>query len=269
MALTENFNSYTDGDLNGQGSWVGNANFDIQGVVIQEGAKAVENLANANVSGLKSFTPTTQDGQQFYAKPETGSTGMITQINNAVGTVISINHSTEADGAWHKYNVEWDGTRVRDAGGTGKYRIKIDDGSWTVWTDGAISFTTLDRINLKKGAELLYAYWDNFTEVAITISTFSVSDTISLTESISAIKGIILSVSDSIGLTEAITTIWGASFSLSDNINITENSVVSVLWTLVLKSVSSWTNKSKNSSTFTNRSKNSSTWTNRNKSQDL
>jgi hypothetical protein len=38
----EDFNSYTDGDLNGQGGWSGDTYFDVQGTTVYEGAKAVK-----------------------------------------------------------------------------------------------------------------------------------------------------------------------------------------------------------------------------------
>ena len=40
--FVDNFNSYNDGDLNGQGDWSGSTEFQIQGVVVEEGDKAVE-----------------------------------------------------------------------------------------------------------------------------------------------------------------------------------------------------------------------------------
>ena len=51
----ENFNSYADGDLNGEnggsgwsGAWSGSVNYDIQGTTTYEGAKAVVNSTNVN-----------------------------------------------------------------------------------------------------------------------------------------------------------------------------------------------------------------------------
>ena len=37
----DNFNSYNDGNLNGQGGWSGHTGFQVQGTVVKEGAKGM------------------------------------------------------------------------------------------------------------------------------------------------------------------------------------------------------------------------------------
>jgi len=248
MALTENFNSYTDGDLVGQGSWTagegGTANFDIQGSIVQEGAKAVINQTGANATVYKTFTTEETGEQEFYARPDAGNLGMATLIcvSDNTNVAITIGHTAEADSTWHKYNVQWDGRRVRGAGGTGQYKVKVDDGAWGAWTDGDISFTTLGAITLRKGGEAQPSYWDSFTSKMI---SFSISDTFSLTESMSTAKGYVISVSDTLGITEAISTLRGVIISVTDSIGIGEYKTISTLWTRVTKSVSTWTNRNK------------------------
>ncbi len=185
MALIENFNSYTDGDLNGQGSWSGHVNFDIQASVVQEGAKAVINQTGANATITKTFTPSDIEEQQFYARADTGNLGMLTRFEKT-GSVSIFDLSHSADDTWHKYNVQWDGTAVRGAGGTGQYRYKVDDGAWGSWTDGVASFTEVVAITLRKGGEAAPSYWDNFTAIAIPSSSVSPSASPSASQSPSA-----------------------------------------------------------------------------------
>jgi len=45
--LEEYFNSYADGDLNGKGSWTGDASFDIGTTGAKEGRKGVQNADTA------------------------------------------------------------------------------------------------------------------------------------------------------------------------------------------------------------------------------
>lgn len=54
---TDDFNSYSDGDLNGNNggsgfsaAWSGSVNFDVQGTTVAEGAKAIVNTSGSNIS---------------------------------------------------------------------------------------------------------------------------------------------------------------------------------------------------------------------------
>jgi hypothetical protein len=59
FSFFEDFNSYTDGNLNGQGGWSGDTRFNVQGTTVYEGAKAVQvsnGPANTYISIQKSLT---------------------------------------------------------------------------------------------------------------------------------------------------------------------------------------------------------------------
>ena len=42
LSLVDNFDSYSDGDLNGQGSWSGSTAFDVQTTIKHSGTKAIK-----------------------------------------------------------------------------------------------------------------------------------------------------------------------------------------------------------------------------------
>ena len=63
---TQNFDALTDGDLNGQDSWSGNTNYDVQTSVTFQGAKAVSSAHNGQVVS-RTVTGVT-DGLFHYAQ---------------------------------------------------------------------------------------------------------------------------------------------------------------------------------------------------------
>lgn len=68
MALVDSFDSYTGGDLNGQGSWSGDASFDVQSSVVQAGANAVSHATTGGVTATKTFTAEATGNQIFYVR---------------------------------------------------------------------------------------------------------------------------------------------------------------------------------------------------------
>lgn len=69
----ENFNSLSDGDLNGQGggsgwsaNWSGGTNYDVQGSTVYEGAKAVQGV-NANQNITRALTTAVSAGVVYWA----------------------------------------------------------------------------------------------------------------------------------------------------------------------------------------------------------
>lgn len=92
MAFHEDFNSYSDGDLNGQnggtgwsGAWSGSGNYDVQGSVVFEGAKAVINSANANADIERHATTGIGSGAVYIGiRPGNTSAGAIAvKLQNA------------------------------------------------------------------------------------------------------------------------------------------------------------------------------------------
>jgi hypothetical protein len=94
----ENFNSYSDGDLNTlnggsgfSGAWSGGVSYDVQGTVVLEGAKAVVNSGNANADIQRDLTTATNTGVVYFGirRNDTGTTGQYQiQFRNSVSGVV-------------------------------------------------------------------------------------------------------------------------------------------------------------------------------------
>jgi hypothetical protein len=95
---------------------------------------------------------------------------------------------------------------------------------------------------------------------------FSNTDTLSLSEVITALKGIAFTVSDTLHLTEAFTATRTFLFNVVDTLGLTDLTDFIFKWNKVNKPSSSWDKSTKPSTTFINTSKGSSTWTKKNKS---
>jgi hypothetical protein len=149
---TENFNSYNDGDLNGQGNgfgwsgnWAGSASVDIQGIVTQEGAKAVyfnnpadgdscvRSLASASDTGNVIFYVRRPNKSYYFrvvlvdslgnyiAGIEFGPSDITFSITGHSPEVIFSNYSVDT---WYKCEIQYDHPNNQHKG-------RINDGSWS------------------------------------------------------------------------------------------------------------------------------------------
>jgi len=145
--LEDDFNSYNDGDLNGQGSWSGSTNWDIQGVQTYEGIKAIECATGASMIS-KSGTGIDTGRINFYIFVESnagvGAEFSLKEGNNSIAEVgigvaddfIHIKYLddqavwTDFDdftlNDWNLVEVEW---RISDK----KTRYRLNEGTWTDW----------------------------------------------------------------------------------------------------------------------------------------
>jgi len=177
MALVDNFDSYNDGDLNGQGSWAGNVAFDVQASVVQAGAKAVS-CASDSVSIYKNFVSQAAGAQVYYMRStalerdtyvifkEGTSNKVYTWLwsgdigfNTSAG---NFNVKTDAViNTWYKIRFEW---RLNATVYEG--RMSVDDGAFSDWKTLATTWTTgLDRISLETGEQAAgTSYWDSFSD---------------------------------------------------------------------------------------------------------
>ena len=71
--FTDNFNSYNDGDLNGQGSWSGDTDFDVQSIITVEG-KAVKIVGTGIESISKTGTQLSEGRITVYHRRTTADT---------------------------------------------------------------------------------------------------------------------------------------------------------------------------------------------------
>lgn len=94
---------------------------------------------------------------------------------------------------------------------------------------------------------------------------FNVSSSLSLSELATALKGLSFSVSDSIGLTDVWSGLRNRIISIADSLGLTDNAMIKKLWENDTKPSSSYTADTKQSSSYTNDSKPTTNWTNENK----
>ncbi|MFC1629632.1 putative metal-binding motif-containing protein [Patescibacteria group bacterium] len=177
MALViDNFNTYTDGTIVGQGSWEsyrGGENFMAQGTTTFEGAKALYNNTEGVVSvATRKGNPLSDGRQVFYVKTEnrhnwiTDDSDSVVQIRVTKGSwganfcaVVfekdgNVSYApseygprqsfaTYNDNEWTKVEIEW---RSSDS----KARYRANDGAWTIWDafGNSSSFTVFDYVGV-------------------------------------------------------------------------------------------------------------------------
>lgn len=194
--LSENFDSYSDGDLNGQGSWSGGVLFDIQGTVTQAGAKAVINAGATNSSVIKSFTLTAAGYQGWYIRTsdktkdavhqtrlyESGSAKAYIKVNNGnmqyFNGAAYVTFGTVVNDTWHHIEMEWDAS-------TDQARYKFDGGSWTAWANLASTLASgMDGFGcVHDGSGSANNYWDTITNSGatnVTVTPTAQVDTFSI-----------------------------------------------------------------------------------------
>lgn len=179
MGLVDNFDSYTDGDLNGQGSWSGSTDFDIQGSVVQAGAKAVAHTAAASGNILKSFTGAASGTQSIYGRVASTAISGLWMVRLYEGAAARIFIQTDGAGnlsyndggglvtigaitadTWFKLDIEW-----QASDDTARYRL--DNGTWTAFDTIVFPITTeIDTLRLFKDvADATAIYFDTAAEV--------------------------------------------------------------------------------------------------------
>ena len=196
MALIDNFDLYNDGDLNGQGDWSGDTDFNVQGIVVQGGAKAVKCVGVSSSRKIdKSFTAEAEGNQVVYMRDDTINSGIAGQvgIHDGAATVLVFVHfsqstsnilfvanggsqiikSSYSTATWYKIEFQWSQT----APNAGKFRARVNDGAWSNWDDAFNSWSTanLVRVYLHANASGGNFYWDSFFDPNAIIQK-SVSD---------------------------------------------------------------------------------------------
>lgn len=167
--LTDDFNSYNDGNLIGQGSWGQVESYGggtVQGTVVKEGAKAVQVVTNSDVStcnakdGGTAVSPGSlavyfritahasweSDGYVIIARIGESAAwnakvqiiayydGYIKYLNSGATYTNIVAFS---DDQWYCLQIEWKGS-----GASSEVRYRIDDGSWTEWVAPYLDWTT-------------------------------------------------------------------------------------------------------------------------------
>jgi len=188
----DDFNSYSDGDLNGQGSWGGDTAFDVQGDVVKEGAKAVSGSGNV-VTILKSGTgrgtgritiylrSSVTTDEVFFSLVNIGETAALAGANllsdgRIVGWLggaevyVELLASYNVD-QWYCVEIEW---RASD-----KYvRFRLDGGNWTDWlANGSYSMAYAVKVRLYHNYTNGVGYWDYIAEepAPVTLQTIAIT----------------------------------------------------------------------------------------------
>jgi hypothetical protein len=241
----EDFNSYSNGNLTGQGGWSGDTIFQIEDSVVFEGTKAVKvsggTLGAKNVrKALPSGMPNSLEliarlrcGQinlhTCYVGPEAGSGNNIVNTHASVdGIWYSNGNSSGADGAYAKdiwYRIQLC-IRLSNQGG------KIYGTSWSAYntpeytgqptyiclkTYSANAVGYYDLIILKKfvDPEPTHGSWGS-QETPFVLK--EVTDSLSLSDAV--LRNKILEVADSLGLSDSV--LRNKTFTVSDSIGLSE-----------------------------------------------
>ncbi|NUQ57502.1 MAG: hypothetical protein HUT38_03395 [Candidatus Paceibacter sp.] len=187
---TQNFNSLTTGDLNGQDSWSANVAWDVQNSVVQEGANALSCVAGeSNQNANRTITSTTSGNVVFYMRAthsggthngatfrarDSSLTGRFdvrfTQNSSnleLVGTTTVTLVSGYSVDTWYKVEVEYD-----CSGNTA--RARINDGSWSssVTLTGSGDITDLFLQTNDAGSPAGTYYFDNIYDATPPSSGF-------------------------------------------------------------------------------------------------
>lgn len=174
----DNFNSYTDGDLNGQGGWVyediSAKTWYVEGTTVYEGTKATAESSGYNY--LKDGTLTNDGRITVYLRWSSVATGgpYFTLYEGTAGRIATALSQTGAGkfdyysagwknigdvsaDTWYCLEIEW---RSSDH----KVRYKLDGGAWTNWVAPWVSWTNgLSRVRIS-GAVGRTSYVDYIAE---------------------------------------------------------------------------------------------------------
>lgn len=166
----DKFNSYTDGDLNGNsggvswnGNWVSDANHDVQGTTVAEGAKAVSFVTKA-VSGTSTRAITgisagivyvsvraAQTNQPFFVILRSAGAGKMYIVFQTDGNIKIYNGTTSvydtiqaySANTWYRIGIEFD-----DAAQPDLYRANIDGGAFGAWKGTNGTYATIDEFHI-------------------------------------------------------------------------------------------------------------------------
>src|SRR3989338_4805003 len=173
--LTDDFNSYSNGSIEGQGGWTGNGVnefFTVQSSTVKEGTKAIESSLNFPFVGLGvtkigdllsdgSVSVSVRRNATFtnglFRLWEGNSIKVIVQFSSSSGNQGSIVYqdnggifrhlSLMAPDTWYQLQIEWRSSPSQ------QLRYRVDEGMWTDWVVPRVNWTVgLNTINLFMGS---------------------------------------------------------------------------------------------------------------------
>lgn len=191
VAFVDDFNSYSDGDLNGNNggsgwgtAWSGSATYDVQGTTVYEGAKAIIQQAGGTISREPTASPTgtgifyvamrhssnSAARMSFYYLNGAGNAGIGVDLNSA-GNIVSLQGSTigtYAANTWYVFRITADftGSTYTVASSTDAYgsagTFSAESAAQSFVGSGTLTQVQFDVDN-QGGAS---AYWDYISETS-------------------------------------------------------------------------------------------------------
>ena len=186
--LESYFNDLNLADLNGQGSWSGDASFDVSAAGAKEGRRGVE---NADTSGSNKDISKTgvqrNDGRIAIYLKRTNTTGQTLLVlnegndervavglysdghikyKNSSGSFVNLGtDTTYSANTWYLLEVEW---RSSDH----KIRILVDGVQKQDWVSPYSNWTSyLDKVVLRVNQSAGTSYWDYISEFGTSVDT--------------------------------------------------------------------------------------------------
>jgi len=160
--LTDDFNSYANGNLSGQGSWTGDTNPQVEGTTVVEGAKAVSaTLADTNDWTITKTGSVTVAGTYviyfqanntnfdwfrtgiYYDIHDLGIikiTGTTVYYTDASGSYQTLSNNFTAN-VWHYLSMQWLGDNT--------IRYQFDNEGWTSYMNQHYSAQDPDIVNIE------------------------------------------------------------------------------------------------------------------------
>lgn len=184
----EDFNSYSDGELNGgnggigwNSAWTGTTLAQIQGDVVFEGSKAAKvSLPNGVEANIKrTFEQKNTGTLHWVQRKDQGSHGqgivlysgdtlaLFAQVGSDVGSpgLEWVTTSGSGIAVFDPYTIgNWDTADIEFDSNTDQFRISINNGSFSPWMDFANPVDGIDGIALNfsaAGPETVDMYWDD------------------------------------------------------------------------------------------------------------
>lgn len=282
---TQDFDSLTTADLNGQDSWSADTAFDVQTSVVLQGTKSIScTPAGSNRIASRAITPVTNGGVSFLYRVTNATEGngifylksgssYCCQIVWDSGTLKGYNGATLSNLASYSANTTYKLAFVFDCA-TNKFDVYLDDTKVANQFDFTQSGTYIDSfwISSQAGSSSTIYFDDIKVYPPVTAVTFTISDTATLTDSFLA--SLDAKLTDTLTLVESVLMSRGIPFTVEDYItaldtikldmgltvqdivSMNDEQLIRLLWEAIAKNTTSWTNVDKNTTNWTNLNKN-------------
>ena len=179
LALIDNFDSYNDGPLAGQGDWLYSTNFTVgsdfkygisgkgvEGDGGPGGDKVVTHGIDDRAKGRISFKcqPDQTNGVfGIFLTSQVGIAGYFMfnsdgNVNYYNGVEFKIIKASYTANQWYRCQIEWDASR----GANGEIRYKIDDEEWTEWDTPAAGFEMIQSMSMWMTSPYSRGFFDDF-----------------------------------------------------------------------------------------------------------